>query len=238
MSNQELARIAEEYHEWTLRTQPIVATMRGFHDYDKDIGEVSRQSEDRKISELRDFAYRASSVDPVGLDESDQITRDLLIFEAENGAETAELRLAEMAVDHTSGIQALLAVAIPQLPIETAQHGDDFIERFSKLPDLTNEMNQRLAEGVAKGRTPMRSTAEKTVEQLDGMLAAPDEEDPFMTAMNPGGVDTAEWRDRLLTLVRDSVRPALQSYRDMIADEVIPAARPDDRAGLCWLPDG
>lgn len=238
MRNPDLAKIAEDYHRWTLRAYPMVATIRGFHDHDTEIREVSREAEDRKIAELREFVETTLAIEPEGLDHSDRVTRDLLIFEAGNAADALELRLAEMAVDHTSGIQALLSVLIPQLPIENAQHADDFIERFSKLPSLMAETNQRLAEGIASGRTPMRSTAEKTVEQLDQILAAPEEEDAFMTAMQPVGVDPSDWRDRLLTLVGDAVRPSLKSYRDMIADQVIPAARPDDRAGLCWLPDG
>jgi uncharacterized protein (DUF885 family) len=39
-------------------------------------------------------------------------------------------------------------------------------------------------------------------------------------------------------VVSDELRPAYNRWRDTIANEVIPAARPDDKPGLCWLPDG
>ena len=238
MSHQDLAQLSDEYYEWTLRTQPITATMRGIHDYDTEIGEFSREAEDRQISELRAFAARAAAIDPAELSAQDRITRDVLLFETENAADVAEVRQAEMAVNHTIGIQAMLPVAIPQLPIENEQHANDFIERFSKLGAAFDELNSRLAEGVARGRTPMASTAQKTVEQIDQMLAAPLESDPFTRTMTPAGVDEAEWRTRLEDLVRSHVRPGLQSYRDMIADHVVPAGRSDDKPGLSWLPDG
>ena len=238
MSHQDLAQLSDEYYEWTLRTQPITATMRGIHDYDTEIGEFSREAEDRQISELRAFAARAAAIDPAELSAQDRITRDVLLFETENAADVAEVRQAEMAVNHTIGIQAMLPVAIPQLPIENEQHANDFIERFSKLGAAFDELNSRLAEGVARGRTPMASTAQKTVEQIDQMLAAPLESDPFTRTMTPAGVDEAEWRTRLEDLVRSYVRPGLQSYRDMIADHVVPAGRSDDKPGLSWLPDG
>ncbi len=238
MSNEQLAALADEYHDWTLRTQPIVATLRGIHDHDTEWGEYSRAAEDRKIGELRTMVDRAIAIDPKGLDPSDQITRDVLIFEAGMAADVSETRLAEFSVSHTSGLQAQLPVAIPQLPIETVEHGDDFIERFSKIQAALGEISQRLVEGVAGGRTPMASTVEKTVAQIDGMLATPVDQDPFLLARCPAGLDQGEWRARLLEVVRDHERPALQSYRDVLADQVVPAGRSEDQPGLSWLADG
>jgi len=239
LNNEDLRQLAEEYYDWTLRTSPIEASMRGIHEYDREIDEFSRAAEDRQIADLREIAGRASRIEPDGLSASDRITREVLMFEAGALADEAETRLAEFAVSHTIGLQTLLSVVASQLPIETAEHADDFIERFRKLPDAFAEMRQRLVEGIANGRTPPASAVEKTVAQLDGMLTPPIEQDPFVLApATPADVDEAEWRARLVELVRDYVRPALQSYRDMIADRVAPAGRGDDRPGLSWLPDG
>jgi uncharacterized protein (DUF885 family) len=238
MTHQELADLADEYFDWKLRTEPISASMIGVHDYDSELGEFSREAEDRQITDLRNFVARAIAVDPIGLDAQDRITRDVLIFEAETAADVGETRMAELAVNHTIGLQALLPVVVPQLPIETAEHGDAFIERFRKSQQAFAEINARLEEGVAAGRTPMTSTARKTVEQIEVMLATPIAEDAFMNARVPEGVDVSEWRDRVADLIRDHVRPALLSFRDTIAEKVIPAGRTDEQPGVCHLPDG
>jgi len=238
MSHQELADLADAYYGWTLRVEPISASLRGVHDYDGEFGDFSRDAEDRRIAELRDFASLAAAVNPVELDAQDRITRDVLIFETENAADVAETRMAELAVNHTIGFQAMLPVAVPQLPIETAEHGDAFIERFSKSQQAFAEINARLEEGVAAGRTPMASTARKTVAQIDAMLATPVAEDAFMNTRVPTGVDESEWKERVGDVVRDHVRPALLSYRDTIGDSVVPAGCSDDQPGLCHLPDG
>ena len=115
MSHEQLAQLADEYYEWTLRTQPIQASMRGIHDYDTELGELSREAEDREIAELRTMAGRAGAIDPGDLDASDRITRDVLLFEAETNADSAETRMAELFVNHTMGFQALLPVVVPQL---------------------------------------------------------------------------------------------------------------------------
>jgi uncharacterized protein (DUF885 family) len=55
----------------------------------------------------------------------------------------------------------------------------------------------------------------------------------------PEGWDgTDAWRAELADIVESDIRPALRRYRQVLADELAPAARPDDKAGLCWLDDG
>ncbi|MEX0796236.1 MAG: DUF885 domain-containing protein [Acidimicrobiia bacterium] len=238
MSHTELNDLANEYYEWSLRTHPIEATMRGVHDHDAELDEFSREAEDNQISYLRSVAGRAEGIDDDGLSASDRVTRDVLIFETGTEADATETRMAELAVDPAFGFQAVIAVFVPQLPIETRQQADDFIARFSQLPRAVAEMNDRLAEGLANGRTPMTSAAEKTVAQLDDMLASPVDQSPFMAAQRPPDLDEGEWRSRLADLVRDHIRPALGAYRDMIADQVQPAGRSDEQPGLSWLPDG
>jgi uncharacterized protein (DUF885 family) len=48
----------------------------------------------------------------------------------------------------------------------------------------------------------------------------------------------AEWRRAIQEQVEQVVRPALARYRAAVANEVLPAARPSERSGVCWLPDG
>jgi uncharacterized protein (DUF885 family) len=97
----------------------------------------------------------------------------------------------------------------------------------------------RLRTGVAGGRTPMASTAKKTVEQVDAWLATDLASDPLLRLRSPQGWDgEGAWRAEMAQMVEVVVRPALSHWRDTIADEVLPAARPDDKPGLCWIPGG
>ena len=102
------------------------------------------------------------------------------------------------------------------------------------------ELAERLREGVAAGRVPPAFAVAGVVEQLDAQLAAPLSDDPVLGAVPapPAGVDEAAWRERVAGVVEQHVRPALAAYRDVLRDEVLPVARPDDRCGLSWLDDG
>ena len=53
-----------------------------------------------------------------------------------------------------------------------------------------------------------------------------------------GDSETETWRDALREQTVSVIRPAYERFRDVIRDEVLPAARPPERSGLKWLDDG
>ncbi len=239
--NDDLRILGDEYWQYRLSVEPTNALMLGIHDYDDQVEDASRPAEDGRIARLRDFARRARAIDPTGLSEDDRISREVLVFETSTGADLAETHQAEMDVNHAVGIQATLPVIISQLPIDESEHAEAVVAKYEKMSAWFDQMAQRLRQGVAAGRTPMESTVRKTVAQIDAHLAAPLENDFFLTLRTPASFDedaAAAWKQRLATVVADQIRPAYRRYRDVIADEVLPASRSDDHPGLSWLPDG
>jgi uncharacterized protein (DUF885 family) len=78
-----------------------------------------------------------------------------------------------------------------------------------------------------------------TVEQIDRVLATPVADDALLTTgPPPSGMDVDAWKARLRDAVATVVRPGLAAYRDVLRDEVLPLARPEEQCGLSWLPDG
>ncbi len=238
MSDPRVGALADEYYDWMNRASPLSASLRGVHDYGSELDDFSRQGEDRQIAELRSMVERARAIDPESITDDDRVTLEVLVFEAESQADVAETRMAEIAVNHAIGVQALLPVIAAQLPIDSAEHAAAHIERFTKLDQAVTDMCDRLRDGLAAGRAPMGSTAQKTVEQIDALLAGPLETDAFVQTKPAPGADEAEWRDQLIDLTRDHIRPASQRYRDFIAEHVVPAGRSDEQPGLSWLADG
>jgi uncharacterized protein (DUF885 family) len=237
--NQQLRILADEYWDYQMEIRPTEALMLGDHRFDTRVEEVSREAEDTQIARLREFSARAGAFRD--LDSEDQITRDVMIHEASTAADALESRAAEFAVNHAMGFQALIPVVIPQLPIETSEQADALIEKYRGFGQMFDEAAGRLEEGLANGRTPPAPTTQKTVEQLDALLAAPIDADPFLRVRVPATLDSAEaeaWRSRLADEVVNSIRPAIRRYRDTIANDVLPVARPEERSGVTWLPGG
>jgi uncharacterized protein (DUF885 family) len=121
------------------------------------------------------------------------------------------------------------------------EQADAIVAKFGKLGTLMEQAVQRVRQGIARDRTPPASACETVVAQIDHYLASPIETDPYITVPAPESFDEsaeAAWRERLTEVVRETVRPAYAAYRDAIASEVAPKARPVERPGICWLPDG
>lgn len=239
--NPDLRQLADEYWEHMLSTQPTTAHMLGDYRFIDRVEDVSRAGEDRDIAAQRGFAARARAFDPDSLDTAGRITRDTLIYEAESSAGVSEMRMAEFGVDPIFGPQATFQVVIPQMSVETPDHADQMLAKYSAIAVMLDQTTQRLREGVASGRVNAEFAVTKTVQQLDALLDTPVEDDVFLEAQMPDAYssdDVEAWRARAARIVTAEIRPAFERYRDVIRDEIGPVARPDDEAGLTYLSDG
>lgn len=237
--NDQLRTLADEYWNYLLEVNPTQALMLGDHRFDDKMESASREAEDEQIRRLRGFVDRASRLENLEADEA--ITRDVLIHEASTTATELEARTAEYDVNHTTGLQALLPVIIPQLPLEEPEHAEALVLKYRALGRALDEMTGRLREGVAGERTPPALTTEKTVQQLDALLGLPLEANPLLNVRVPAAFDEAReaaWKDELAGVVESVIGPAVQRYRDTIVNEVLPVARPQDRSGTMWIPGG
>jgi uncharacterized protein (DUF885 family) len=128
---------------------------------------------------------------------------------------------------------AFADVALAQ-PVETPALRSQAEARWSLLPAYVDGQIEALRTGLAEGWSAPRRVVELVVGQLDGLLTAPEESDPFASPALRG--DDPEFRERFLALERDAVRPALRRYRDFLANEYAPRAR--SAVGVSAQPDG
>jgi len=128
------------------------------------------------------------------------------------------------------------------MPLLNAPQPEDarrLAERLRSVPMVLDQAIQRFLQGVQAGRTPARICIERSIGVIDGYLRSPLEGDAFTSLKGPDGWDGVEsWRQDLVEITRDSIRPAYQRFRDALADQLLPVARPDDQAGLCALEEG
>lgn len=239
--NKDLRALADEYWEHVLRTNPTNAHMLGDYRYIDRFEDVSREAEDAEIAARRAFADRARSFRTSDLSSADRTTQETLIYEAGSSAAVSEMRQGEFGIDPIFGPQVVADVLIPQMTVETAEHADGMLEKFDSFAQMLDQSTQRLREGIANGRVNAEFAVTKAVGQLDAVIAAPVENSPFLKAQIPESYSDEEataWRDRAAAIVRNSINPAFERYRDVIRDEVGPVARSDEKAGLFGLDDG
>jgi len=234
-----LAALADRYWEAYLEFRPTEATLHGDHRYDDRIEDVSADGEARQRATWLELRAAVDAVDADALDPAGRVTQRLLREELTAAVEAIDVRETELRFDQMGGVHAELLVTAPQIQAPTPESARALVERQRQLPGLLDQTVDRLRAGLAAGRTPARANVERSLNQIDKYLASPLESDPFTAYAGPVGWDgEAGWRAELAAIVRDAVRPAFSRYRDFFATELLPAGRPHDQAGLCWLGDG
>jgi uncharacterized protein (DUF885 family) len=235
----DLAELAERYFDLTMAASPFEATAFGITGFDAEVPDLTEQAETRQRAALADLLRRLDGIDPAALSGQDRITYAMLRRALKDRREELAARWPELTVSATmSGVQTAVIATVPKVTLGTAEQAQAYLERCAQLDRYLRQAADRLRAGIAGGRTPSERGVRAAIAQLDDYLAAPPQRDPLLAPDPPAEVDPARWRGRLLEIVAASVRPAMLGYRACLELEVLPRARPDDRCGLCFLPDG
>lgn len=226
--------IAVAFWEDLLPLQPTTATVYGDDRYDdrlEDPGPAGRAAA-RALSErvLREVA----EVPDDGLSVEEQITKDMLRIVAELAIEGDDLRFHELrAVDHMEGIQLQISQIGQFQAADTPERLDKFVARLHAYEQAIDATIGVMDDGRASGRTAARIVVERTIDQLDRLLAIPADESPIVATVRVASeADRAAIRGAL----RESIYPANRRFRDALAGPYLAASR--ELPGLASAPGG
>ena len=232
----ELIGLADEYWDAVMEANPSTATLLGDHRFDDRIEDISVEAQDAQKSTWQALLARVEALPAEGLDATDRVTRSMLRVELARAIEDVDHRLTELWSDQMDGVHATLLTSAPEMAASTPESADALVARLRQVGHLLDQAADRFRAGLGAGRTPARVVMERSLNQVDGYLASDLADDPFLTIGAPEGWGgEAAWRDALADAIRESVRPGFQRYRDVLANELLPLARPDERCGLSWL---
>jgi uncharacterized protein (DUF885 family) len=236
-----LADLASRYWDHLSALHPTSALLRGDHRFDDRIEDLSREAEDDAIAALDGFAAAAEAIDPEDLDPDEQVSRAVLTHEARARADELRSRYAEFDVNPVLGFHLDLPSQAPQFPVTEPEHADALVAKYAAIGGLFDEAAKRLRQGITCHRTPPEVAVEKVVAQIDDYLATPLDDDLYLQVRLPAAFDdarAAKWREELRRQVETTIRPAYLRYRETLVTEVLTEARPPERSGMVWLPDG
>ncbi|MCP4966078.1 MAG: DUF885 domain-containing protein [bacterium] len=239
--NVELDQLAQDYWEYALSTFPTEAMLLGDHRFDAEMEQFSRQAEDEQIAEFDRLVAAANAIEDGVLNADELITKAVLIDEASGRANELRSRTAEYDANPSWGIHVLLPQFAGQLPLTKPAHAEALVEKWTNVGPMFDQLIHRLRQGVARDRTPPRTSVEKSIAQIDQYLASPTTTDPFINVPAPEAFtqeQTEAWRDRLARVVIDVIRPAYERYRHELKEVVLPVSRPEEKTGVRWLSDG
>lgn len=226
--------LAEQFWEGILELEPTTATFYGDERYADRLEDPTPGGRARVRTLMATTAAAAAAIPVDGLSTEERITRDMLQVVGELAVEEDDQGLYQLrVVDQMGGPQQLLPQLTSFQPVDTPERLDAFIARLHAYPAFMAANTDILREALASGLTAPSIVTERTIAQIDRMLAIPIDEAIIPSSVQ--GVSDAD-RERIRAAVRDVVYPADAAFLEALRGEYRHASREDP--GIWSAPNG
>jgi uncharacterized protein (DUF885 family) len=231
--NARVAELAARFWDELLEMYPTVGTFIGDERFDDRLPDPTEAGRAHEASVLQGGLDAAGAIDRSEIDDDDQATLDILEALCRRYLEKLESRIDRLEVsNHLLGPGTLLGELSSLQRADTPERLERYEARLRAYPAFLAASEEVAREGVATGVVAPRVVVERSVAQLDRILALGVDDSPGMT---PVGDDPAA-RERVAAVLRDEVLPAHEHFRDVLRDDVLPHAT--ETLAVTALPGG
>jgi uncharacterized protein (DUF885 family) len=227
-------RLADRFWEGVLELNPTTATFYGDERYADQLEDPSPEGRARARDLMARTAADAAAIPVEGLSTEERITRDMLQVIGELGVEEDDQGLHQLrVVDQMNGPQQLLPQLTSFQPVDTPERLDAFIARLHGYPAFMQANADILREALGTGLTAPSIVTERTIAQMERLLAIPIDEAIIPSSLQ--GASDAD-RERIRDIVRDVVYPADAAFLEDLRGEYRHASR--EEPGIWSAPNG
>lgn len=238
---QELHSIFHDYWEASLRHSPEFASSIGDKRYNDKITDYSVRAENAWLEQEQNFLLRLAAIDPAGIADQDEVSRELLIHDLTDDQEAAEFKQWEMPLNQMSGIHTTYPRLVAELSFASVKDYDDWTARLRAIPHAFDQEINNMAIGVDDHRVPPKYLLEKALEQVNQLAAQKPEDSPLALPLKsfPASISAADQeriKTEMLGVIAKQVLPAYARLARFLQVTYIPAGRIEP--GIGALPDG
>ena len=224
-----LATLADEYWQNSLKWNPLMATQIGERRYDAHMPDISPEARFQEVDDLEDLGARVRAAEASSPDE--KVTRLQLLALCRDGVDERTTGFETWSLDPMEGPQ----VALLSLPswhiVRNAGEADAYVARVRAMGPYLAQHVANLTRGHEAGLSSAIDNVRKVAQQLEELLAKPS---AAWSLVAEPSVD-ASTRTRLVEAVDAQVRPGFARLAEFVDKVALPAARPEDRPGLCAM---
>ncbi len=233
--------LLHEQWEYTLRINPVFASIIGDKRYNDQVGDPSEKATLADLEESRKFLARFEAIDTAGFPEQEALNKELMVRDLREEIEGARFKNWRMPVNQFLGFHIQAPQLVSLFPFTTVKDYDDYVKRLRQFPKVFDDVMDNMRAGMGDGLMPPKFLLEKVAKQSAGIAALQPEQSPFAgcLAKLPASFPVEEQeriRKDVLAAVRDHVIPAYQKFTEFVAEEYAPKGRTE--VGVWSLPEG
>ncbi|HEM7135870.1 DUF885 domain-containing protein [Acinetobacter baumannii] len=236
-----LNQLLQEQWEYTLKNNPETATTLGDLRYNDRWTEVSKTQIEKDKKSTQNFLKRFEAIDSTGFSATDQLNKDLMIYQLKETLKSYDLKLYEMPFNQMWGLHLQFPGFISSIPFDNAKQYQDYIARLKQIPLILDQGIQLAKQGQKDGLIPPKYLLEKVAKQIDSIATPAGKDSVFASPLKqfPKNISKAE-QERLsreiLQAIDQNVRPAYQKLGTFIQKDYLPYGRQHE--GIWSLPNG
>ncbi|CAI3134984.1 hypothetical protein MWMV8_MWMV8_00984 [Acinetobacter calcoaceticus] len=236
-----LNQLLQEQWEYTLKNNPETATTLGDLRYNDRWTEVSKNQIEKDKKSTQDFLKRFEAIDSTGFSATDQLNKDLMIYQLKETLKNYDLKLYEMPFNQMWGLHLQFPGFISSIPFDNAKQYQDYIARLKQIPLILDQGIQLAKQGQKDGLMPPKYLIEKVAKQINSIATPVGKDSIFASPLKqfPNNISKAE-QERLsremLQAIDQYVRPAYQKLETFIQKDYLPYGRQHE--GIWSLPNG
>jgi uncharacterized protein (DUF885 family) len=237
----ELNRLLADEWEYTLRTQPELATQVGDDRYNDRLSDFSDKAIADDLEHTRESLARFDAIDVTGFSEQEKLNRGLMLRSLREALESAPFKDWEMPATQFGGIHLGYAGLPFDTPFRNAKDYEDYLSRLHQIPRVLEQAMGHMRDGLRDHLMPPKYLLEKVSSQAQGIADDTLDKSPFTDPLHkfPESVSEAErkqLREKIEAAVKNEVAPAYAKFAKFVREDYAPYGRLDP--GIWALPDG
>ena len=237
----DLSRLLADEWEYTLRTQPELATQVGDNRYNDRLSDFSDKAIADDLVHARQSLAKFEAIDVTGFPEQERLNQALMVRSLREQLDAARFKDWEMPATQFGGIHLGYASLPFDTPFRNVKDYEDYIARLHQIPRVLEQAMGHMREGMRDGLMPPKFLLEKVADQAQEIADDSMERSPFTSPLGkfPAAIadpDRTRLRAAIEGAVKNEVAPAYAKFAKFVRDDYAPHGRLDP--GEWALPDG
>jgi uncharacterized protein (DUF885 family) len=237
----ELSRLLADEWEYTLRTQPELATQVGDNRYNDRVSDYSEKAIAADIEHTRQSLARFEAIDVAGFPEQEKLNHALMVRSLREALDAAKFKDWEMPATQFGGVHLGYASLPFDSPFRNVKDYEDYLSRLHQIPRVLDQSMGNMRHGLRDYFMPPKYLLEKVSSQAQEIADDSLDKSPFTAPLRkfPDAIaepDRKRLREEIESAVKIEVAPAYARFAKFVREDYAPHGRLDP--GVWALPDG